>query len=65
VDVTPIPASVIAHTSVFAFALVLAFALGICGHIVRSRLLIVAAIAAIAVISLYFVEIGEVSTFGH
>jgi hypothetical protein len=63
--VTPIPGSVIAHASVFAGALVLAFALGVCGHIVRSRVLIVAAIAAIAVISLYFVEVGEVATFGH
>jgi hypothetical protein len=65
VDVTPIPASVLDHTSLFAAAMVLAFSLGVYGHVVRSRALIIAAIAAIAVISLYFVEVGEVATFGH
>jgi len=52
-----------AHLGAFAIAIVLAFAVGVYGHIVRSRPLILISIVVIAAISLYFVEVGEVATF--
>jgi hypothetical protein len=63
--VPPVPAIATAHLGVFAAALVCAFVVGITGHIIRSRPLIVFAIVVIALISVYFVEVGEVSTFGR
>ena len=49
----------------FAVALVLAFTVGVGGHIARSRALVIFSIVVIGLISIYFVEIGEVSTFGR
>jgi hypothetical protein len=63
--VTAVPATATAHIGLFGVALLLAFAVGVCGQILRSRALIVASIVAIAVISLYFVEVGEVASFNR
>ncbi len=58
-----IPADATSHLSLFAGLLVLAFATGVYGHIAGSRTLIILAIVVIGLISLYFVEVGEVASF--
>ena len=50
------------HLGLFAGVLLLGFAIGIYGHIVRSRTLILTAIIVIGLVSLYFVEVGEVAS---
>jgi hypothetical protein len=50
------------HLGVFAIVLLMGFAIGIYGHLTRSRALILTGIIVIAVVSLYFVEVGEVAS---
>jgi hypothetical protein len=52
-----------AHLGLFAIVIVVAFAVGVYGHIIHSRALIIVSIVVIAAVSLYFVEVGEVATF--
>jgi predicted ABC-type exoprotein transport system permease subunit len=51
------------HIGVFLVALLLGFGIGVYGHIVRQRWLVLTGILVIALISLYFVAAGEVQTF--
>jgi predicted ABC-type exoprotein transport system permease subunit len=51
------------HLNVFLIAIGLGFLVGVYGHIIHSRTLILTGIAVIAVISLYFVASGEIQTF--
>lgn len=57
-----IPAVSISHPGLLAALLLLAFALGVCGHIVGSRPLVLASIVVIGLVSLYFVAAGEVTS---
>ena len=52
-----------AHLGVFVAVIALGFAIGIYGHVIRSRTLILTGIIVIGAISLYFVATGEVQTF--
>lgn len=53
------------HTlNVAVLVILLAFGVGILGHIHGSRTLVLCGILAIAAICLYFVTSGEISTFG-
>jgi hypothetical protein len=56
------PAAATSHLGLFAVVLLVGFAIGVFGHIIRSRLLILAGIAVIAFVSLYLVGAGEVQT---
>lgn len=56
-------AAATSHLGLFAVIMLLGFAIGVFGHIVRSRILILAGIAVIAFVSLYFVAAGELQTF--
>ena len=57
------PGDATAHLGAFAIVIVIAFVVGVYGHIIRSRPLIILSIVVIAAVSLYFVEVGEVATF--
>jgi hypothetical protein len=57
------PADVTSHMGLATGLLLGGFAVGIYGHISRSRTLILVGIAVIAVISIWLVGAGEVSTF--
>ena len=56
-------AGVTAHIGLATALLLIAFCVGVYGHIVKSRTLILVGIVVIAVISLWFVGAGEISTF--
>jgi hypothetical protein len=53
------------HLGEFAIVMLLAFCVGVYGQITRSRAIVLMAIVVIALITLYFVEVGEVSTFNR
>ena len=55
-------ASVTSHIGLATALLLIAFSVGVCGHIVHSRALILVGIVVIAVISLWFVGAGEIRT---
>jgi hypothetical protein len=57
-----IPAVSISHPGLLAALLLVAFALGVCGYIMRSRPLVLASIVVIGLVSLYFVAAGEVTS---
>ena len=60
----PLPlADATQHLGEFAIVMILAFCVGVYGQITRTRVIVLMAIAVIALISLYFVEVGEVATF--
>ena len=50
------------HLGIYAVVMLLGFAIGISGHIVKSRTLILTGILVVALVSLYFVEVGEVAS---
>ena len=56
-------AAATSHLGLFSGVLVAGFAIGIIGHLMRSRLLVIAGIAVIACVSLYVVASGEIQTF--
>jgi hypothetical protein len=56
-------ADVTSHIGLATGLLLGAFAVGVYGHIIASRTLILTGIAVIAVISLWFVAAGEIRTF--
>ena len=58
----PISVAAFSHPGLFAAVLLFGFALGACGHLMRSRAVILAGIAVIALVSLYFVVTGEAHT---
>lgn len=51
------------HLSTFLIALAIGFLVGVYGHIVRSRTLVLTGIFVVMAVSLYFVASGEVQTF--
>jgi cell division protein FtsW (lipid II flippase) len=56
-------AAVSDHLGAFLVALALGFGIGVYGHIVHQRWLVLIGIVVIMVITLYFVAAGEVQTF--
>jgi hypothetical protein len=63
--VPAIVAVAISHPGLLAAVLLAAFGMGVCGHIVSSRPLIIASICVIALASLYFVAAGEVTSINR
>lgn len=60
----PLPlADVSSHMGLAAALLLIAFAVGVYGHITSSRTLILVGIVVIALITLWFVGAGEIQTF--
>jgi hypothetical protein len=58
-----VPADVTSHIGLATALLLIAFGVGVYGHIINSRTLILVGIVVIAVISLWFVGAGEIRTF--
>lgn len=56
-------ATATAHAGVLAVVLALGFLIGVFGHIIHSRTLILTAIIVIAAVSGYFLIAGEAQTF--
>lgn len=52
-----------AHMVPFGIAILLGFLVGVYGHVIRSRTLILTGIIVIAAVSGYFVVTGEIHTF--
>jgi hypothetical protein len=52
------------HLGIYAIVLAIGFLVGVYGHVVRSRTLIITGIIVIAAVSFYFVASGELQT-GH
>jgi hypothetical protein len=59
----PLPQAAITHLGAFLPLMAIGFVVGVYGHIVRSRTLILAGIIVIALVSMYFLASGEVQTF--
>lgn len=57
------PLAVITHLGLLTPLLIAGFVVGVCGHVVRSRTLILVGIVVLAVASLYLLGAGEVQTF--
>ncbi len=55
-------ASATAHAGVLAITLALGFVIGVYGHIVRSRTLILTGIIVIGAVSAYFAIAGEIQS---
>jgi hypothetical protein len=51
-----------AHLGTFAIALALGFAVGVYGHVIRSRTVVMTGIVVVAAVSIYFVISGEAQT---
>lgn len=51
-----------AHLGAFATALALGFVVGVYGHVIRSKTLVMTGIIAVAAVSIYFVISGEAQT---
>ena len=58
----PLVTAATSHPGTFAIILLAGFAIGIAGHLTRSRLLVIAGILVIAAVSLYFVAAGAVQS---
>jgi hypothetical protein len=56
-------ANATSHAGVLAIVLALGFVLGVFGHIIRSRTMILTALIVIAAVSSYFLIAGEAQTF--
>ena len=56
-------AAVASHIGLATALLLIAFAVGVYGHIVKSTTLILAGIVVIAIITIWFVGAGEIQTF--
>jgi hypothetical protein len=50
------------HLGIYAVALALGFGVGVYGHVIRSKTLILTGIFVVAAISVYFVTTGEMQT---
>jgi hypothetical protein len=58
-------ASATAHAGVLAVAIALGFIIGVYGHIIRSRTLIITGIIVIGAVSAYFAISGEITSINH
>jgi hypothetical protein len=56
-------ADVTSHIGLATALLLIAFCVGVYGHIINSRTLILIGVVVIAVITLWFVGAGEIRTF--
>jgi NaMN:DMB phosphoribosyltransferase len=59
------PATVANHLGTFVIVLVFGFLIGVAGHIIHSRTLVITGIIVIAAVSIYFAAAGEVQSFPH
>lgn len=56
-------ASATAHAGVLAITVALGFLIGVYGHIIKSKTLILTGIIVIGAVSAYFAVSGEIQTF--